>query len=64
MKAIGVGSFGPIDPNPNSKTYGYITKTPKKYWSDFNIIGELQKNLNVPIAFDTDVNGAALGEAT
>lgn len=64
VKAIGVGSFGPIDPNPNSKTYGYITKTPKKYWSDFNIIGELQKNLNVPIAFDTDVNGAALGEAT
>lgn len=64
VEAIGVGSFGPIDPNPNSDTYGYITKTPKKYWSDFNLIGELQKNLNIPMAFDTDVNGAALGEAT
>ncbi|MGL5088491.1 MAG: ROK family protein, partial [Cetobacterium sp.] len=64
VSAIGVGSFGPIDPNPESETYGYITKTPKKYWSDFNLIGELQKNLNVPMAFDTDVNGAALGEAT
>ncbi|MDX8336164.1 ROK family protein [Candidatus Cetobacterium colombiensis] len=64
VEAIGVGSFGPIDPNLNSETYGYITKTPKKYWSDFNLIGELQKNLNVPMAFDTDVNGAALGEAT
>ncbi|MGL5125259.1 MAG: ROK family protein [Fusobacteriaceae bacterium] len=64
VKAIGVGSFGPIDPNPESETYGYITKTPKKYWSDFNLIGELQKNINVPMAFDTDVNGAALGEAT
>ncbi|MGL5278982.1 MAG: ROK family protein [Cetobacterium sp.] len=64
VEAIGVGSFGPIDPNPNSETYGYITKTPKKYWSDFNLIGELQRNLNIPMAFDTDVNGAALGEAT
>ena len=64
VEAIGIGSFGPIDPNPNSETYGYITKTPKKYWSDFNLIGELQKNFNIPMAFDTDVNGAALGEAT
>ena len=64
VEAIGVGSFGPIDPNPNSETYGYITKTPKKYWSDFNLIGELQKNFNIPLVFDTDVNSAALGEAT
>lgn len=64
LQAIGVGSFGPIDPNKDSKTYGYITKTPKKYWSDFNFIGELQKKLNVPMTFDTDVNAAALGEAT
>lgn len=64
VEAIGVGSFGPIDPNPSSETYGYITKTPKKYWSDFNLIGELQKKLNVSMVFDTDVNSAALGEAT
>lgn len=64
IKAIGVGSFGPIDPNPKSKTYGYITKTPKPNWGDYNLLGELQKVLKVPMAFDTDVNGAALGEAT
>lgn len=62
--ALGVGSFGPIDPDLNSETYGYITKTPKPYWSDFNFIGELKKKIDVPMVFDTDVNGAALGEAT
>ncbi len=64
VKKIGVASFGPIDPNKNSITYGYITKTPKKYWSDFNLIGELKKVLDIPMEFDTDVNGACLGEAT
>ena len=55
VEAIGVGSFGPIDPNPNSETYGYITKTPKKYWSYFMLIGELQKNFNIPLVVDTAV---------
>lgn len=59
---MGIGSFGPIDPVKNSKTYGYITKTPKPYWSDYNIIGELKKHFHVPMEFDTDVNGAALAE--
>ncbi|MBN1468785.1 MAG: ROK family protein [Fusobacteriaceae bacterium] len=61
--AIGVGSFGPIDPRLESETYGYITTTPKQGWSNYNIIGELKKHFDVPIAFDTDVNGAALGES-
>jgi len=60
---MGVGSFGPIDPVKGSETYGYITKTPKPYWSDFNMIGELKKNFDVPMEFDTDVNGAALAES-
>lgn len=64
IEAMGVGSFGPIDLDLNSKTYGYITKTPKKNWSDFNLLGELKKYFNIPMLFDTDVNGAALGEAT
>lgn len=63
IEKFGVGSFGPIDPNLKSDTYGYITKTPKANWSDFNIVGELKKHFNVPIVFSTDVNGAALGEA-
>lgn len=64
IEAMGIGSFGPIDLDLNSKTYGYITKTPKKYWSDFNLLGELKKYFDIPMIFDTDVNGAALGEAT
>lgn len=62
IAAIGVGCFGPIDPNISSATYGYITKTPKSGWSDYNIIGELKQHFDIPIAFDTDVNAAALGE--
>lgn len=62
IEAIGLGSFGPIDPNPSSPTYGYITTTPKVKWTNYNIVGELKKHFDIPIGFDTDVNGAALGE--
>lgn len=61
--ALGVASFGPIDPNPKSKTYGYITSTPKISWRNYDILGTLKKALpQIPMQFDTDVNGAALGE--
>lgn len=60
---MGVGSFGPIDPVKGSETYGYITKTPKPYWSDYNMIGEIKKYYDVLLEFDTDVNGAALAES-
>ncbi|MGB6127986.1 MAG: ROK family protein [Psychrilyobacter sp.] len=64
IEAMGVGSFGPIDLDKNSKTYGCITTTPKPYWSNYNILEELKKHFDFPINLDTDVNGAALGEAT
>lgn len=63
VEALGIGCFGPIDPDRASKTYGYITSTPKLAWQNYNIVGEFRKNLNVPMAFDTDVNASALGEA-
>ncbi|MFV0502558.1 MAG: ROK family protein [Lachnospirales bacterium] len=62
IERFGVGCFGPIDLNKSSKTYGYITTTPKIPWKFYDIVGEIKKYFNVPIAFDTDVNGAALGE--
>lgn len=63
FKALGIASFGPIDPNPLSKTYGYITSTPKISWRNCNLVGILQDAFpNTPMCFDTDVNGAALGE--
>jgi fructokinase len=63
IDALGVGCFGPIDPLLDSKTYGYITSTPKTAWQNCNIVRLLQQALpEVPIRFDTDVNGALLGE--
>ena len=62
LVAVGVGSFGPIDLNPASATYGYITTTPKSGWENTDIVGTLKDRLGIPVAFDTDVNAAALGE--
>lgn len=62
LDAIGVGSFGPIDINSSSKTYGYITNTPKVGWKNFDFVGNLKKEFNIPIAWTTDVNAAAYGE--
>ncbi len=64
IKALGIGCFGPVDLNKNSKTYGYITSTPKQGWANCDIVGTFEKALGVPIGFDTDVNGAILGEVT
>ena len=30
VSALGIGTFGPIDINPNSRTFGYILDTPKR----------------------------------
>lgn len=62
VQAVGIGSFGPVDPNPESPTYGQITTTPKPGWAHFNLLDAVQSELGVPAAFDTDVNAAALGE--
>jgi fructokinase len=62
VAAIGVGSFGPIDPRRSSRNFGFITTTPKPGWAQTDVAGKLEKSLAVPVAFDTDVNPAALGE--
>uniref|UniRef100_A0A7C1JIL0 fructokinase n=1 Tax=Caldilinea aerophila TaxID=133453 RepID=A0A7C1JIL0_9CHLR len=62
LRAIGVACFGPIDPNPASPTFGYVTTTPKPYWAHTDVVGRLKAALGLPVGFDTDVNGAALGE--
>jgi fructokinase len=64
IEALGIGSFGPVDLDYNSKTYGYITSTPKIAWANYDLVGTIRKELNIPIGFDTDVNASALGEAT
>lgn len=62
LAAIGIGSFGPLDLNPDSPTYGYITTTPKTGWAHTNFAGVLQEALNVQVLLDIDINTAALGE--
>ena len=63
LEAVGVASFGPVDPDPDSPTFGYITSTPKAGWQNTDIAGAIRDALHVPVGFDTDVDGAALGEA-
>ena len=60
--AIGIASFGPLDPNPASPTFGYITSTPKPRWANVDLAGAIRSALGVPVGFDTDVNIAGLGE--
>jgi len=62
LSAIGFACFGPLELNPNSPTFGHILATPKPGWMNANVIGLLHGSFDIPIAFDTDVNGAALGE--
>lgn len=64
VEAIGIGSFGPIDLKPESPTYGYVTSTPKHGWSQINVLGNMKSHMDIPFGWDTDVNAAALGEAT
>ena len=64
VKALGIGSFGPLDLNPASPTYGSITKTPKKEWIQYPLMTTLKNALGVPTGIDTDVNAAALAEYT
>ena len=63
LHAIGLGSFGPVDVDSASPTYGYITSTPKPHWGNTNILGMLRGKLNLPLAIDMDVAVAGLGEA-
>lgn len=62
ISAIGIGSFGPLDLDPSSSTYGYITTTPKPGWASTDLAGAVKRAIKVPVGFDTDVNAAAFGE--
>ncbi len=61
LRALGIASFGPIDRQPTSSSYGWITSTPKPGWRHTPIVARLE-HLGIPIGFDTDVNGAVLAE--
>lgn len=62
LAAMGIGSFGPICINKKLDNYGYITTTPKKGWSNIDVLSAIKNRYNVPVAWTTDVNAAAYGE--
>jgi len=61
-EALGIASFGPVDLDPTSGRYGSITTTPKVGWEGIDLVGSLTEGWGGPVGFDTDVNGAAVGE--
>jgi fructokinase len=63
VSGLGIASFGPVDLVQTSPTWGYITTTPKRGWANTDLAGPLATALACPVGFETDVNGAALGEA-
>jgi fructokinase len=62
LSALGVACFGPLDPHPASPTFGRILPTPKPDWTNADVVGPLRAAFQLPVAFDTDVNSAALAE--
>jgi fructokinase len=62
LNAIGIASFGPVCLDPAAAAWGQITATTKPHWSHTPVGTTIRDALGVPVAFDTDVNGAALGE--
>jgi fructokinase len=62
FRAMGIASFGPVDLRPGSATHGHIMVTSKPHWAHTDVVGALGGGFGVPVAFDTDVNAAALAE--
>jgi fructokinase len=63
LRSLGIASFGPLDLDPKSSTFGYITTTPKAGWLQVNFMGLARDALGLPVFMDTDVNAAALAES-
>lgn len=62
LASIGIASFGPLELRRAHPRYGFITTSPKPGWSYVNIVDPIRTALGVPVGFNTDVAGAALGE--
>jgi fructokinase len=62
LRSLGIASFGPVDLDKSSPTFGHVTSTPKVGWANFDFLGALKSGLGLPVSFDTDVNAAMLGE--
>src|SRR5688500_11248517 len=64
VAGLGIASFGPLDLDPASRTFGQILATPKPHWSGVDLLQRTRAVADMPLGLDTDVNAAALAEAT
>ena len=62
VAAIGVGCFGPMVLDPESPSYGQLRTCSKPGWSHADLLAPFAP-LDVPLALETDVGVALLGEA-
>ncbi|PTQ09449.1 transcriptional regulator [Sphingomonas oleivorans] len=62
LATLSIGSFGPLSLNQTAADYGAIVSTPKPGWSGADLLGHFRRTLGVPMALDTDVNCAGVGE--
>jgi fructokinase len=62
LTAVGIASFGPLELRPGHNDFGSILATPKPGWANINLVAAIGDRLEVPVAIDTDVNGAAIAE--
>ena len=62
LSSIGIGTFGPIIRDRESKDYGLLISESKKGWRGTNLFTEFKNNFDVMVNIDTDVNAAAIGE--
>jgi fructokinase len=60
--SLGLATFGPIDLDQHSPTYGHLLSTPKLAWQGCRIVDILHTGLGIAVAVETDVNAAALAE--
>lgn len=63
LSAVGIASFGPLELDRSQPNWGHITATTKRGWSHCDFAARVGRALDLPVGFDTDVNGAALAEA-
>jgi fructokinase len=63
LAGVGIASFGPIDLNPRSSSYGQITSTPKPGWSWTDVVGPVERATSSQVSIETDVNASAMAEA-
>ncbi|QHL91713.1 ROK family protein [Sphingomonas changnyeongensis] len=61
IAGLGIASFGPLCLDPALPDFGRLTTTPKQGWAGTDLLAPFRR-FGLPVALDTDVNGAALAE--